>query len=112
MTALSTRRILDRTVLTSSQRWSCSTQTNPGALSRKKINREPEKAPYFLAGLIGERQSPIDISKPQEVDLSPIQFDYKPSPLHTIDNGRHCHDSLQPCLMVPGPTARGSKTDP
>jgi len=35
----------------------------------------------------GHRQSPIDIRNPQKADLPPIQFDYKPSPLHIIDNG-------------------------
>src|SRR5262249_38805899 len=33
------------------------------------------------------RQSPIDIRNPQKADLPPIQFAYKPSPLHIIDNG-------------------------
>lgn len=35
----------------------------------------------------GHHQSPIDILNPQRVDLPPIQFDYKPSPLDIIDNG-------------------------
>jgi len=35
----------------------------------------------------GHRQSPIDIRNPQKADLPPIQFDYKPSPLHIVDNG-------------------------
>jgi carbonic anhydrase len=36
----------------------------------------------------GHRQSPIDIRNAQKADLPPIQFDYKSSPLHIIDN-RH-----------------------
>ncbi len=35
----------------------------------------------------GHHQSPIDIRNPQKADLPGIQFDYKPSPLHIIDNG-------------------------
>lgn len=35
----------------------------------------------------GHRQSPIDIRNPRKADLPPIVFDYKPSPLHIIDNG-------------------------
>jgi len=36
---------------------------------------------------LGKHQSPIDIRKPQKADLPAIQFDYKPTPLHIIDNG-------------------------
>jgi carbonic anhydrase len=35
----------------------------------------------------GHRQSPIDISTTQKADLPAIQFDYKNTPLHIIDNG-------------------------
>ena len=35
----------------------------------------------------GHRQSPIDIGNPQKADLPAIQFHYKSSPLHIIDNG-------------------------
>jgi carbonic anhydrase len=35
----------------------------------------------------GHRQSPIDIRNPRKADLPPLQMDYKPSPLHIIDNG-------------------------
>ena len=41
----------------------------------------------FAACKDGHRQSPIDIRNPQKTDLPPIQFDYKPSSLHIIDNG-------------------------
>jgi carbonic anhydrase len=43
--------------------------------------------PYFAPCKNGHRQSPIDIRNPQKADLPPIRFDYKPSPLHIIDNG-------------------------
>jgi carbonic anhydrase len=43
--------------------------------------------PEFAPCKNGRRQSPIDIRNPQKADLPPIQFDYKPSPLHIIDNG-------------------------
>jgi len=43
--------------------------------------------PEFAECKNGHRQSPIDIRNPQKADLPPIQFDYKPSPLHIIDNG-------------------------
>jgi carbonic anhydrase len=43
--------------------------------------------PEFAPCKNGHQQSPIDIRSPQKADLPPIQFDYKPSPLHIIDNG-------------------------
>jgi carbonic anhydrase len=43
--------------------------------------------PDFAPCKNGHRQSPIDIRNPQKADLPPIRFDYKPSPLHIIDNG-------------------------
>ena len=43
--------------------------------------------PEFARCKNGHRQSPIDIRNPQKADLPPIQFDYKDSPLHIIDNG-------------------------
>ena len=46
-----------------------------------------ELQPEFAPCKNGHRQSPIDIRNPQKADLPPIQFDYKPSPLHIIDNG-------------------------
>lgn len=46
-----------------------------------------ELQPEFAACKDGHHQSPIDIRKPKKADLPPIQFDYKPSPLHIIDNG-------------------------
>ena len=46
-----------------------------------------ELKPEFALCKNGHRQSPIDIRNPKKTDLSPIQFDYKPTPLHIIDNG-------------------------
>ena len=43
--------------------------------------------PEFAPCKNGHRQSPVDIRNPQKADLPPIRFDYKPSPLHIIDNG-------------------------
>jgi carbonic anhydrase len=46
-----------------------------------------ELKPEFARCKNGHRQSPIDIRNPRKSDLPAIQFDYKPSPLHIIDNG-------------------------
>jgi carbonic anhydrase len=46
-----------------------------------------ELKPEFALCKSGHRQSPIDIRNPRKVDLPPVQFDYRPSPLHIIDNG-------------------------
>ena len=46
-----------------------------------------ELKPEFALCKNGHRQSPIDIRNPKKTDLSPIHFDYKPTPLHIIDNG-------------------------
>jgi carbonic anhydrase len=43
--------------------------------------------PTFAGCGTGHQQSPIDIRDTQKADLPPIQFNYKPSPLHIIDNG-------------------------
>jgi carbonic anhydrase len=43
--------------------------------------------PEFAPCKAGHRQSPIDIRDPQQADLPPLQLNYKPSPLHIIDNG-------------------------
>jgi len=41
----------------------------------------------FTTCKTGRHQSPIDIRNPKKADLPPIRFDYRPSPLHIIDNG-------------------------
>ena len=46
-----------------------------------------ELKPEFALCKDGHHQSPIDIRNPKKADLPGIQFDYKPSPLHIIDNG-------------------------
>ena len=43
--------------------------------------------PDYAACKIGHHQSPIDIRNPQKAKLPPVQFEYKPSPLHIVDNG-------------------------
>ena len=43
--------------------------------------------PDFAPCKTGRRQSPVDIRNAKKAELPPIRFDYKPSPLHIIDNG-------------------------
>lgn len=43
--------------------------------------------PDFALCSSGHQQSPIDIRNTRKADLPPLQPDYKPSPLHIIDNG-------------------------
>lgn len=43
--------------------------------------------PDYALCSAGKRQSPIDIREGARLDLEPIQFDYRPSPLRIIDNG-------------------------
>jgi carbonic anhydrase len=46
-----------------------------------------ELSPEFALCESGHHQSPIDIRNPKKADLPALQVDYKPSPLHIIDNG-------------------------
>jgi carbonic anhydrase len=46
-----------------------------------------ELQPNFATCKNGHHQSPIDIRNPKKTVLPPIHFEYKPSPLHIIDNG-------------------------
>jgi carbonic anhydrase len=46
-----------------------------------------DMSPEFAVCATGHHQSPIDIRNPRQADLPPIRFDYRPSPLHIIDNG-------------------------
>ena len=43
--------------------------------------------PEFSTCAVGQRQSPIDIRGGIEVDLEPVQFDYRASGFNVIDNG-------------------------
>jgi carbonic anhydrase len=43
--------------------------------------------PEYATCKIGKHESPIDIRNPQKADLPAIQFNYRPTPLHIIDNG-------------------------
>lgn len=44
-------------------------------------------SPDYVPCKTGHRQSPIDIRDAKKTELPAIQFDYKDSPLHIIDNG-------------------------
>ena len=44
-------------------------------------------SPDYAVCKTGHHQSPIDIRDAKKADLPAIQFDYKESPLHIIDNG-------------------------
>jgi carbonic anhydrase len=46
-----------------------------------------ELTPEFAKCKTGHHQSPIDIRNTKSADLPPLRFEYKPSPLHIIDNG-------------------------
>jgi carbonic anhydrase len=50
-------------------------------------NHWGDLSPEFALCGSGHHQSPIDIRNPQKADLPQLQVDYKPSPLHIIDNG-------------------------
>src|ERR1700758_2264634 len=59
--------------------WSYDGQTGPSHWGDLSAQFAPCKS--------GHRQSPIDIEGTQKADLPAIQFDYKATPLHIIDNG-------------------------
>jgi carbonic anhydrase len=52
--------------------------------------------PDFATCKTGHHQSPIDIRNPKRADLPALLFDYKPSPLHIIDNGHTVMINYQP----------------
>ena len=43
--------------------------------------------PEYSLCSIGKRQSPIDIREGAKLELEPIKFDYRPTPLRIVDNG-------------------------
>jgi carbonic anhydrase len=44
----------------------------------------------------GHRQSPIDIREAKAADLPAIQFEYKPAPLHIVNNGHTVQINYEP----------------
>ncbi|HMK21284.1 MAG TPA: carbonic anhydrase family protein, partial [Terriglobales bacterium] len=50
-------------------------------------SRWGDLTPEFATCKNGHHQSPIDIRNPKKAALTPIHFEYKPSPLHIVDNG-------------------------
>jgi carbonic anhydrase len=62
-----------------SAHWSYDGQTGPSHWGDLSVDFAPCKS--------GHRQSPIDIEAAQKAELPAIQFDYKDTPLHIIDNG-------------------------
>lgn len=48
----------------------------------------------------GHRQSPIDIRDAKPADLPPIQFDYKATPLHIINNGHTIQINYAPGSFI------------
>ncbi len=50
----------------------------------------------FAACSHGHRQSPIDIHNAKPADLPPIQFDYKRTGLHVVDNGHTIMVNVDP----------------
>jgi carbonic anhydrase len=59
-----------------------------------------ELNPDFAECKTGLRQSPVDIAKVQSADLPPIQFEYKPAPLHIINNGHTIEIDYAPGSFV------------
>jgi carbonic anhydrase len=52
--------------------------------------------PEFATCRSGHHQSPIDIGRTQAADLPPLEFAYRPSPLHIVDNGHTIMVSYEP----------------
>ena len=57
-------------------------------------------SPEFALCHSGHHQSPIDIRNPQKADLPALEFDYKPSPLHIIDNGHTIMINYSPTSSI------------
>ncbi|HWC18962.1 MAG TPA: carbonic anhydrase family protein [Terriglobales bacterium] len=56
--------------------------------------------PQFATCKNGHHQSPIDIRNAKKAALPPIRFEYKPSPLHIIDNGHTIMINYRPGSFV------------
>jgi len=50
----------------------------------------------FAACQSGHQQSPIDIRAPKAADLPPIQVEYRPAPLHIVNNGHTIEVDYEP----------------
>ncbi len=59
-----------------------------------------ELSPEFAACKTGHRQSPVNIAGAQSADLPAIQFDYKPSALHIINNGHTIEINYAPGSFI------------
>ena len=68
--------------------WSYDGAAGPDAWARLK--------PEFAKCGNGARQSPIDIRNGIQVQLDPVQFEYKPTPFRVIDNGHTVQVNLSP----------------
>jgi carbonic anhydrase len=56
--------------------------------------------PEYADCKTGHHESPIDIRNPRPSDLPRLEFDYKPSPLHIIDNGHTIQINYAPGSFV------------
>jgi len=54
----------------------------------------------FSACRLGHHQSPIDIRAPKPADLPSIQFAYKPTPLHIVNNGHSIQLNYAPGSFI------------
>ena len=59
-----------------------------------------ELTPEFAACKTGHRQSPVNIVGAQSADLPAIQFEYKPSALHIINNGHTIEINYAPGSFI------------
>ena len=59
-----------------------------------------ELDPEFAACKTGHRQSPVNIVGAQSADLPAIQFEYKPSALHIINNGHTIEINYAPGSFI------------
>src|SRR4029453_17866413 len=55
---------------------------------------------FFASCKLGKLQSPIDIVGAKPAKLSPIKFNYKPSPLKIIDNGHTIQINYAPGSFI------------